>query len=423
MAARETPFLLNSLTVIFCTGAVIVVLYFGNVQRYDDWLYDHDCRFWYSAGKAWLQGESPYNFSVFSRMWISEFNGDPRTKNHAFVYPPAILIIGIPLSLLPWDTARVVFRLLSVFSFFGSCILMLLIMSYASKDMLRKRSTWMYCAMCCLLFSVMQTMFQGQTPLLVMFGIMLLVYGWQRGLVAACILGCLFASLKPQMSFFFILYVFFAGGHKKVLAGAAVVVIITALLLVSSSTHTLFQHMLHSLTIHRQQGFNDLNQYDCVTGLFGAAAGGPALFYGGIFVGVAVVILLARGTAFRPTAKPGLPVQIRHLQLIAALTVGLMPLHRYDAVAYVLVVGTLGFIHGTFSRLVLLCAVLVHGAVWRLTGYYARIVLGFTDDQIFNPLEFHYWLTTSHLASLFSGIVLFLIILYFFRDRKHYTTP
>ena len=80
-------------------AAAVVLAWLLSLQDYQA-----DLRVFYEAGNAVLQGESPYP-AVGTPAVYSE---------HAFVYPIAAVVPFLPLALLPWGLAKLVFFALSV---------------------------------------------------------------------------------------------------------------------------------------------------------------------------------------------------------------------------------------------------------------------------------------------------------------------
>jgi hypothetical protein len=64
-----------------------------------------DGRYFYTAGKVWLSGQSPYHFDTFISFWKknnnledSQYYWELKEGRGTFIYPPTMGIFSIPLS-------------------------------------------------------------------------------------------------------------------------------------------------------------------------------------------------------------------------------------------------------------------------------------------------------------------------------------
>ena len=420
MKKARFPALLTGGVILFCVLSLCSVLYRADIAGRGALLYDFDAQYWYVGGACWLAGQSPYDAAAFARMWTRTL-GDHTKPSYdtAFVYPPTLLLLGVPMALLPWDSARLLLRIGLYGCFIAGCLLAMRMVLGRVAGGWRNHALWLLAGCCGLLVSVSQAVLQGQTSLIVMCGILLLVLGWQRQRSSLFILGLLVAAIKPQISLLVLLFALFGGAHRQVLVGVAVTALVSALLLLGAPDTALAAHVRESIQIHmQQQVFNQYQHYDGLPGLLAAHLGGRPAFLGGIALGMAAAVALGRLQRRHSMPDPFL------LQLVYALSVALMPLHRYDTVLYVPLLISL-VVLPLRLRLLPALAIVLQGVVWK-SGFlrlYAEHLLDLPADRIQPFVRTHYWDVASNSAALFAGLILLLVLYAYLRAPQYARSP
>lgn len=406
-------------TVSLCM-VVCVSLYYFSTTAYigaNSILYDWDAQYWYAGGKTWLAGESPYDTNAFKRVWINELGEAslPSRWGVAFVYPPTLLLIGIPMALLPWSLAAPALRIASVLSFIGIILMAVRLGGGAGSRPWRELDTWVCAGMSCLLLSVSQTIYQGQVSLIVVFGMMLAFSASQgRSTAVVGVMGLLLASIKPQISLPLLIYVLVRGPHRHIVVGLLTTVAMSLALLVATPVTALVENVRTSLSVHMgEQDWNQLSRYDSLPSLLGTTPYAKGAAAAGIALGVLVAALLA--TRQRQVGLTGGRQTDRHvLHLLLALSVALMPLHWYDTVLYVPLVAHLAFDRSAWKKLLVIGAVFVHSYVWdkRLL---ILLNLPLHNLDLRRAMDFtnaNFWLNASQWAAVMSGVVLALVAVF-----------
>lgn len=425
MMLKIKPLYLNYSAVLLCVVACTVFFYRAHVPSQSGVLYDFDARYWYVAGKCWLAGQSPYDTDAFSATWTRELGDHTRpTYDTAFVYPPTMLLLGIPMACLSWDAARLALRLISCLAFFGSCFFSMGIVADCLERGWKCRELWFWAGCCGLLFSVSQALYQGQNSLIVLCGMTAMLYAWKRNSEGLFLLGFLLASIKPQITVLVMLYVLARGGIAPVCRAAAAVGLISLALVAVVPHESIVPHVAESVRIHmQQQVFNQFNHYDTLPGLLGGTSAGPGVFVGGILAGCMIVVGLALLLRHRATDRLQV-ADVAGLQFVYALSVAVLPLHRYDTVLYVPLLISLPVVMGPGRRLLLGGTVLLHGCVWMggLLKLGARCVLQLPPERIGLFVQQHYWDIASDSAAIMAGVVLMIVTLSVLRAMR-WTAP
>jgi hypothetical protein len=394
----------------FCALALVSLCYFSLNPYYAvgnaPWLRDFDTRYWYAGGKCWLSGASPYDPVAFRQAWTEAF-GEALIPAYglAFVYPPTLLLVAAPVSLLPWSMASLVVRLLGCGAFLGILWVSARLAGSAAGARPAPAEPWLYAGFSALLLPVSQTLFQGQTSLFVVLGIVLAVYAWTRGSLLLLVAGCVLASMKPQISLLMLVYVLGAAGWRKAAAGAATVAGVSAALVLRVPTAGLLDQVRSSLEIHGVQVFNQLDNYDSLAGLFGATPFGKAFQRGFIAAGVLAALALVR------SSRPGddRSTTLRRVLALAAVSMAVMPIHRYDATLYVLIVMALVTVAGLRDKILVIAAVFLHGYVWdgRVSTLLALPWSGF---DVHRAMERDNFGLAGHASALVAGVILAILL-------------
>ena len=198
--------------------SALLLLYFGNWRGRDRSFWDHDLKFWYLGGKLWLAGESPYNHELFAATWEERF-GPMAIRERAFVYPPVISVICLPIGLLPWESARLLWRAVLIAAFYGIFYLILRLVRAPPVKTHHELPLGCYFAAAALLFSLHQTMDQGQLALVVLAGAVMAFHAWRTERATWFVAGFALACIKPQLSLLPLLYLGLRAPKRWVAAG------------------------------------------------------------------------------------------------------------------------------------------------------------------------------------------------------------
>lgn len=346
--------------------SLLVVAYLGFIHQQGRSLWNHDTGFWYVAGKCWLRGASPYDCPTFLDTWKSELGTEPIGGVRSFVYPPTIAVVAIPVALLPWNVATHVFRLLSFLAYLSTCLLLSRLLGKALSPSRYAGARWGYLALCGFLWPVAQTLSQGQTSLVVLWGMTAAVYGWSAGKRPWLIAGVVAACIKPQLAVLPLAYIAIRGGLQPVLLASCMAGVISLAAVVPTFSRQFLSEYADSLRIHRGLWENSPLIYDSLPSLLGSTgAAGIALN-----TGACAALLFAAWLAMKARRDECLPQATESIWdfcLLCVATAAMMPLHRYDMVVYVPVVSSLCLVKSRRMRFALLGLVAVHGYVWRIT--------------------------------------------------------
>src|SRR5678815_3103692 len=122
----------------------------------------------YSASRAWVHGENPYDNEVVKRVWTE--SGGPAERGPgirqepSLIYPPPTLLMMAPFGALPWSIAEPAWIAANI-GFLGVSIWSL---ARLAGFRLNQKRTWVF-AIAALLFMPVHTTFRhGQTPLYVL---------------------------------------------------------------------------------------------------------------------------------------------------------------------------------------------------------------------------------------------------------------
>lgn len=90
---------------------------------------DIDTRYFFIAGKIWIQGHSPYEFARYSDLWKRYFSDE--ISPGGFAYFPGAFLYSAPLGVTEWPAAALIFR---VFNVAAAVLIVGLCLSYMRKN-------------------------------------------------------------------------------------------------------------------------------------------------------------------------------------------------------------------------------------------------------------------------------------------------
>lgn len=178
---------------VFLAGVILVWLLIGGVF---DERWKVDFRYFWSAGRLWLDGVSPYS-SDFIRFVEAEFGGDTA----AFFYPPSILPIFALLGALPPQAAAYCFLAANLL-FAGATALLAADLAIRTGA---ARTRWKAFAVLLTLLTIvfhpaLSTLIYGQTSLLLAMAFSVYVRALESGRRGVAGLSLAILLMKPQFS-------------------------------------------------------------------------------------------------------------------------------------------------------------------------------------------------------------------------------
>ncbi len=367
--------------------------------------------FYYAAGKCWLAGESPYNFRAFSSRLGRTFDLPPQP----FVYPPTVSVVCVPLAILPWKVARVVFDCLNFAALAAVCCFSALIVGRAASLDWRSPPIWAWTGVGLLLLSpIVLCIYVAQISLIALAGVLATICCWSTRRPWLGALPLVFASVKPQLSILPFTYMLVAGG-LRLLPGLLLAAVVTVATLAITSVSALRADLAESLRGHLALEFNRCENFASLSSLLGR----PPLGMGGVRAGTGVAVLLMIRAALcdRPRQPPqvvlsvdsrtasstlsGLPLMSFALILAAAGLFG--PLHDYDLGLYLPLVTMLA-VTNWGCRVLLLPGLLLLGRPHLLAALLTHL---------------HAQAGARYIASSLTGTILvFLVSLLLWRNRS-----
>ena len=156
----------------------------------------------YSASRAWVHGENPYDDQAVKQIWAQ--SGGPADRGPgsreapSLIYPPPTLLMMAPFGALPWSIAQPAWIAANI----GFLAVSIWSLARLAGFRIRQKRTWVF-AIAALLFMPVHTTFRhGQTPLYVLCFLTLSAV-WARHVASGSLLA--FATLlKPQIGLPFV---------------------------------------------------------------------------------------------------------------------------------------------------------------------------------------------------------------------------
>jgi hypothetical protein len=341
-------------------SALFLILYHGLLLERDSWLVDYDARFWFLGGVSWWGGQSPYDHARFTDLWLQVFGELPRRPG-GFVYPGTILPLSLGLGLFPWDVARWVMRTLNLAAWAGCLAVLWDLMVRPTTWQAASRSRMLWVAVAGFSPAVGQAVYQGQIAVFVALGLLTLWRGLEARSTVWIVAGFLLAMIKPQISLAPTIFLAVAYGDRKVWIGLAATALMTSAVLLWTTPAEFVSGLATSLAEHRKQEWNQPYFYDSAFALLALTRLGGAATSVGVLVG-----LVAGGVLGFMGRKVDAEARLRLLQIVVAVTLATMPVHRYDQTIHMLLVGSAWALGSPRRGIVLLALCLSHESAYRL---------------------------------------------------------
>jgi Glycosyltransferase family 87 len=350
------------LTLLMLGVSIVYILHSGLLEFSNSRWFDG--RFFYAAGRCWLNGASPYDFETYARYWQEGVGSE---AINGFVYPPTLALLAIPLGLFPWNIAKWVLDGINVLALFG--IWFFTFQLTIAHPSIRKHSPMpLFCIMLSGWVSLTPIVIHlGQMSLLSVCGILGAFYAQQRQRPILCAAFVLLATFKPQISLLPLVYLLVISSRRFLVpslsAFAAVLLSIFAFLPPTLAelpgqllnSYSRYQNRLLQIDLHYASFFGILGEtkfagiatkVGLLLGLFLAV--GLALFYRQSFNWQdrnSDPTLESTDTALIVDPKTDV---LYHLQILLSAVAALLPVYHYDLVLYVPIVGMLPIINRNF---------------------------------------------------------------------------
>jgi hypothetical protein len=317
-------------------------------------LYQVDARYFYLAGRMWLEGLDPYGAQFAALAGAQGLSPDS-----VWVYPPQWWSMAVGLALLPPGLALLTWKIANLLLLAAGSVLAWLAAG-------RGRDTPALAVISFVLFmgwsdAALSGLDLGQTSFLVLLGFGALMYGLRRGSGMVSGLGLFLLLLKPQFGLVFAGAAVSRRELRWPLVAALGATGLLALPLVFRSGIDGFVasmgHLLHGLSVYSTLKWNrplELSGLDFLA----AVARAPevsSLFYVALAVGLCLIVLRHRN-------------RIEDFWIVTvASAVFLLPLHGYDF----LLSATLLLLIREFRRWAALCLCLGLALVFRPINFAA----------------------------------------------------
>ncbi|NCO75767.1 MAG: DUF2029 domain-containing protein [Cyanobacteria bacterium] len=156
-----------------------------------------DSRYFWVAGKAWLNGQNPYIHDIFVETYKNTefFPGE----HQLWGYPPSWAPIACLLALFPFETANLLWSYLNYLALVGIFLLMANWLRGIKLSSWKDSRLWLGGTYCFFLQSVPMVFNLGQTSIIYTFGLVAIFYGLKQKQFLLCVLGIYLLSLKPHI--------------------------------------------------------------------------------------------------------------------------------------------------------------------------------------------------------------------------------
>ncbi|EAZ88170.1 glycosyltransferase family 87 protein, partial [Crocosphaera chwakensis] len=304
-----------------------------------------DFRFLWLAGKLWGEGKNPYD----NMIWVSEYKSFFGYEKPNWAYPPHFAPILMFLAIFPFKIAELLWRVINYSSLIIIIIMTgLWIKNYKVKlNFWKDIRFWIGASYCCLLQSTLIVFSLGQTSIICVLGLVLILYGACQNYLILGIVGGYLLSIKPQIAIVILTALFFAGHHRIVAGSIVLITLASALAFYQTGLSENIQGFLTNLSAYSQE---KVNQPPDLTGLvhlidyflsIQVSSKIMALF--GVILGTLCGFLISRGRTNSliklgfDGSKPNF-FQIGSIILTVIATGFLMPIHVYDFVIFLPIV-------------------------------------------------------------------------------------
>ena len=251
-----------------------------------------DGAYFYAAGRAWFNGDNPYNYNELIQTVINlRSEGVPQPGGYIFQgpfsYPPHSVFLFLVLGLLSYGEFKVIWLLLNL-----AAILAIVMMTIYANNRFREQKLGIFSNF--LIASIIignpfttHVVYMGQTALIVfatLYAAWILSLQSKWSWAGIC-LGV--ASIKPQICLFFVIWLILQRSWKLLATAAVTTLVMSLYLLQTQGVISTFQAWYQSL-----QSYTMANKVSNPIETLLASKGFPSLSFIAIFLGLIIVISL-----------------------------------------------------------------------------------------------------------------------------------
>lgn len=363
-----------------------------------------DSRTIYVSGLCWLTGQSPYSVETFAQVWNQQMQQQQFQPKIApgqvvFLYPPSLAIIAIPLALLSWESAQVVWDWINIvaliaIALFSALLLRKLHIHWDKIGLGIGFSLWGQ------LSYILAVIVLGQTALLVTAATLAAFYwAWQRYFWRAA-LSIVIASIKPQIALLPIIYLLLITQSGFFWLIAIVLVMSTQLLfLIIILDDNLGLAFLRSLVLYQAHSANTPLLFPGLHSIMAHMDVPPYLMSALPIIGITLTILLALAY-LKDQYQYSAYQHLLSMALICTLSAVVMPNHQYDFTLFFIVMMLIVVVRPLSAGLLLLPGLLLLAQPHFLSGFITAVLK--------TPVP---TLITTSVAALYLMIVLASLVL------------
>jgi hypothetical protein len=294
-----------------------------------------DSQWLYVSGRCFRAHLSPYHVDTFNDMWRLALSRDP--LGCPFSYLPAVALLTLPLSFLPWPVARIALDGVNVATLIAIVALVARLFRCLGLVRWSRFPGWLGLGLGLLVSGVPAVLLLGQTTLFGVLGVLVALVAVYERRSVWLFFGLLLCAFKPQVAVIPLAFVFVAATADErrrfvVPALLAGVVCFAPLLLIPHGG--LIDDVRASLRGY--QAFA-ANRPPKVNGLATLITSGPPAGLWAV-AGVIASVLLGWRQRLRRSGQGTSPASVpsaNDVIMTLALTGVAMQLHPYDAALYV----------------------------------------------------------------------------------------
>lgn len=331
-----------TLMVSSVVGAIMVAILIGMALEMAARPPGFDFRYFWVAGRLWLDGVSPYGNDIAAQAGVMIGDGHVPV---IWPYPPTLWLPTVILAVFPFEVAWKVWLALHVLMMIGGSALVAvglprLRLTLGRRDIVVSRPLFFSVHLALMTFAEAHlfAFFNGQMTALFYLGAVVMLVGLSRGRDAASTAGLTILMMKPHIGAAVALGLLISGARgRRIVVGAGLLSCVLMLPALAIAP-TVISDWLYSLG--RYDGVSAVNRPEAMTGLRNlvqilghVSIGNATAALAGLAVAACVALRLKQWYAVPGGGHSTLPesVWITHLgaaMILIALAVS--PLHIYD---------------------------------------------------------------------------------------------
>ena len=240
--------------------------------------------------------------------------------------------------------------------------------------------------------AVPATLLIGQTSILATLGAIGILWAAINRRVGFLVFFALLASIKPQISGLIAVYAIARFGYSRFGLAALGIVAVTAMMIAFFDPAAFVSDYRESLDLHLRRAFNQAEKYDHIGGALSQAA--VPKWMGTVLTVLAVIGIWAVGVIDRKADGPARRFPHSSLLLVFAATIAFAPLHKYD---WIVLLPLLGVVLAVRQMPYLACFL----AIWMILARMANLQV--LAQRHFGPEGSSYLLLAMLLALSFAA--------------------